>query len=297
MRRLGVLFALALLTVATPAAAQRTAETLGPRPFGRLLGDVFTLRSTVDAPAPFTLDRASLPQPGPVTYSLELRRLDVAEDATPSGTRYRIEAEYQTFYSALETREEIVPAFTVALVDGARREEVRVGQWSFLTSPLRPIATKSGETQFNLRPDVAPVTPSIAAARANAIAAVATLLLLLVALAWRRAWWPFHARPSRPFAAAAREVRRLLAKGEDGRRAALLALHRAFDAAAGKRLLGDDVGAFLAARPAFARHAGSIAAFFDASRKTFFSAGAASTGLPAREIAKLARDLAQAERS
>lgn len=291
----GALFG-ALLAAAPALAQQRAVETYGARPFGHLLGDVFTLRSAVDAPAPLKLDRASLPHPGPVTYSLELRNLSVKEEPLPAGgTRYWIEAQYQTFYSALETREEIVPAYVVALVDGARREEVKVGQWSYLTSPLRPIATQSGETNLDMRPDAFPVAPGIARQRNALIAAVVTLVLLLVALAWRRAWWPFHVRPSRPFAVAARSVRKLLAKGEDGRRAALLALHRAFDVTAGKRLLGDDVASFLRDRPSFAAHAEAIGAFFEASRKTFF--GSAAVAYPREAIQRLARDLAAAERS
>ncbi len=287
--------------MAGPASAQvRGAETFGPRPFGVLLGDVFTLKTYVDVDAGFRLDPSSLPKVGPVSYSLDLRRIDVTDGPAPnSGVRYQITAEYQTFYSALETKEEKVPPFTLAFADSAgKRAEIQAGRWSYLTSPLRPIASVSGEQQYGLRPDAAPRSPSLRRAEIVAALAGGATLLALALLAWSRAWPPFHRRPARPFAAAARAVRKAAGAGEAGWRAAALALHRAFDAAAGKRLFGDDVAAFLQTRPAFARHEAAIAAFFDASRRAFFGDGAnAAAALPPEELNRLARDLASAERA
>ncbi|GLK54620.1 mxaA protein [Methylopila capsulata] len=293
--------AAAALLLAVPASAQvRGAETFGPRPFGVLLGDVFTLKTYVDVDAGFRLDPSSLPKVGPVSYSLDLRRIDVTDGPAPNGgVRYQITAEYQTFYSALETKEEKVPPFTLAFADGAgKRAEVQAGRWSYLTSPLRPIASVSGEQQYGLRPDAAPHSISLRRAEILTGLAGGATLLALALLAWSRAWPPFHRRPARPFAAAARAVRKAAGAGETGWRAAALALHRAFDAAAGKRLFGDDVAAFIKTRPAFARHEAAIAAFFDASRRAFFGEGTnAAAALPPEQLTRLARDLASAERA
>nr|WP_210286267.1 hypothetical protein [Hansschlegelia beijingensis] len=285
-----------LVSAGTAAAQIRSVRTEGPRPFGVLLGDVLKLTTTVDVDAPFKLDGSTLPRPGPLTYSLELRSIDVTEQAAPGGgTRYRIAAEYQTFYSALETGEQTIPSFTVAVSDGSRRAETQAGGWSYLTSPLRPIQSLAGESDQRLRPDVQPVIPPVGPARDRLIAVAALAALLAVALAWSRAWPPFHKRRSRPFAAAAREVARLVRRGEDGRRAALLRLHRAFDAAWGKRLLGEDIGAFLRDHPAFASRAEEIRSFFAASRRAFFGREQGDVLAP-DALVRLARDLARAER-
>ncbi|GLK74845.1 hypothetical protein GCM10008171_00970 [Methylopila jiangsuensis] len=300
MRRAALAFALAL-AMAAPAAAQvRDVRTSGPKPFGVLLGDVFTLRTSFVADAPYTLDPASLPKTGALTYAIDLRRLDVTESAAPGGgVRYEITAEYQTFYSALETRTETVPQMSLSVVDGkGGRKEFKAGGWAYITSPLRPLITTSGETQYDLRPDAVPPRISLRPAQTAALWSAGAALLALLLLAWSRAWPPFHTRPSRPFTRAARVVAKRAPTGEAGWREALIDLHRAFDATAGKRLLGDDLGAFLAQRPAFARHEAGIRAFFDASRRVFFGGAApAATGLSADALTRLARDLAGAERA
>lgn len=301
VRRLPHVCALTALLAAAPAAAQvGRVETSGPPPFGLLLGDVFTLTTRVDVAAPFRLDRSALPKPGPITYALDLRSLGVAEGAAPGGgTRYEIKAEYQTFYAPLETIEQTAPPLALAFTDGAgRRVEAKSGQWTYLTSPLRPVAaTAGGGGGFTLRPDAAPRPISVRRAAIEVGAAVGAALAALVLLAWSRAWPPFHRRPSRPFARAARAVARQAKAGEAGRKAAMLALHRAFDAAAGRRLFGDDVRAFLAARPAFQRLEPAVAAFFEASRAAFFGARGSDGGLGSDALARLARDLARAERA
>jgi mxaA protein len=300
MRSFAAALVLAALAAAPASAQVSGLQMTGPRPFGILLGDVFTLRTQLDVAAPFRLEQAALPKPGPVTYSLDLRGLRVSEAAGPDGaTRYVIEAEYQTFYSALETIEQSVPPITLAVSDGAgQRVERQSASWTYLTSPLRPVATVAGASAYTLRPDAPPAPVSLRAAERMTAAAAGLAVLALALLAWSRAWPPFHARPSRPFAAAARAVAKATRSGgEAGWRAALLALHRAFDAAAGRRLLGDDLPAFLSARPAFQRHAASIESFFAVSRRAFFGGATGTDDLPPHALSRLARDLAAAERA
>ncbi|MFC7054127.1 hypothetical protein ACFQI3_15645 [Hansschlegelia quercus] len=295
-----LLAATALVALVHPAAAQVSGlQMSGPRPFGLLLGDVFTLTTQFDVAKPFKLDPAALPKPGPVTYSLDLRSLKVDERSGPDGaTRYEMAAEYQTFYAALEAIEQTVPPFTLAVVGASgERVEAKSASWTYLTSPLRPIVATAGggATAFALQPDAAPIAKSLRPAEIQTGVALGATLLALLLLAWSRAWPPFHRRPSRPFAQAARAVAKVARSGEDGWRAAALALHRAFDISAGKRLLGDDLGAFLSARPAFRSYEASIKAFFDASRAAFFGGG--RVALPAEDLKRLARNLAAAERA
>ncbi|RXF73807.1 hypothetical protein EK403_08970 [Hansschlegelia zhihuaiae] len=293
--------AVVLLASAAPAAAQILDRSMSaPHPFGLLLGDVFTLRTRVDVAAPFKLDASALPKPGPVTYWLDLRSITIRESTTPGGaTRYEIAAEYQTFYAPLEAIEQTVPSLKLVVTDGkGGRAEADGASWSFITSPLRPIAATAGAASaYGLRPDALPIRKSLRDAEIAAGAAGGATLLALALLAWSRAWPPFHRRPSRPFASAARAVARQAKAGDEGWRNAALSLHRAFDAAAGRRLLGEDLSAFLAGRPSFLRLEPRIRQFFEASRQAFFGAAPAVSRMPADELLALSRSLAAAERT
>jgi mxaA protein len=171
-----------------------------------------------------------------------------------------------------------------------------------LMSPLREIfPEKSGETaETFLRPDFPSTLRRSGATRTMALFAAAISALLLALLARDMAWWPFHRRPARPFSRAVREIGRALAEGgAEGYRAALLALHRAFDTAAGRRLFAADVDAFLASHPEHGEIRASVERFFDASRKVFFGGAQrdGQTELPPSELKELAVILARQERA
>jgi mxaA protein len=125
------------------------------------------------------------------------------------------------------------------------------------------------------------------------------LLLALALLAYHQAWWPFRLRPERPFTRAARAIKERLAEdGLGGYRDGLLDLHRAFDVAAGHRLLAEDVPEFLSRHHEFQPLAGEITRFFATSRRAFFGndlAGAAKV-MPFKTIGELGSRLGDAER-
>ena len=300
-RHAAALLVVCLIALTSPASAQILDRSMtAPHPFGVLLGDVFTLRTRVDVAAPFRFDPSALPKPGPVTYWLDLRAVSATEIPAAGGaTRYEIEAQYQSFYAPLEAVEQTVPPIKLVVTDGqGGRAEADGASWSFITSPLRPIAAIAGaDSAYSLRPDAEPRRPSLRRAEIEAAMAGGAVLLALGLLAWIRAWPPFHRRPSRPFAAAARTVARQAGGGDEGWRSAALALHRAFDAAAGRRLLGEDLPRFLSDRPAFSTLEDRIDRFFDASRQAFFGARPGASTMPAGELLTLSRSLAAAERS
>ncbi|MFD1355738.1 nonribosomal peptide synthetase MxaA, partial [Methylorubrum suomiense] len=97
---------------------------------------------------------------------------------------------------------------------------------------------------------------------------------------------------------ALRRTRRKTA-GDARDREALLVLHRAVDATAGRRVLADDLPLFLDRHPAFRGQADDLARFFAASRRAFFGreTEAAARTLPLPEIETLLARLAAAERS
>jgi mxaA protein len=294
------------VTCAGPAAAQvRAVDLYAPRPFGYSIGDIVAHRVEIALDEAYRLDPASLPQPHALNYWLELENVRVADHGSDGGARrYTLDLVYQTFYAPLEPKRLDIPALTLSAVNGERRATVTVPAWSFLMSPLREIvATGPGQTMA-LRPDIAPWLIPTARALHALIATAAVAALALTALVWQMGWWPFNCRPSRPFARAARLVRAALARSPTSAasasayRAALLALHRGFDATAGKGVFAEDLPAFFQMHPAFRTLEVEVKRLFNASRSAFFGsdpAGAANE-LPAEDLITLSRRLRAIER-
>jgi mxaA protein len=291
-----------MAAAAAQAAANVSVRMLEPRSFGYVVGDVFRREADIFAPDPYRLDRASLPGPGRQTYWLDLKSVDFSEKSVAGGHRYRLTLDYQTFYVPLQPIRLSVPGLTLKFTGGSQSIDAEVPSWSFVAAAIREIAPEKPEEGpvGYMRPDAVP--PLIDARRERIVfyAAAAAFLLSLLMLAFHQAWWPFHARPSRPFTAAARSIKHRAAAGpdRDAYRASLLDLHRAFDASAGRRVLAEDVPMFLAGHEVFAPMSDDIARFFASSRRAFFGndlRGAANE-MPLGDIADLGARLGQAER-
>ncbi|MEL6060639.1 MULTISPECIES: nonribosomal peptide synthetase MxaA [unclassified Methylobacterium] len=296
MRVVAILF---LILQAGVAAAQvRSVELRVPRSFGYFLGDLLQVRADIALEPGFTVQRASLPKPGPVTYWLDLR--DVAVERVSGGARLRLT--YQSFYAALDARRLDVPGFSVALADanpgGAITSQAEIPPWSFGVSPLREIQPEKRDDPADyLQPDgrVSRLDPEPAATAALVLVGLALLALGL--LAYDRAW--FGRRRGRPFARAAQRLRRLAGTDEGGYQEALRLIHRSLDETDGRRLLADDLPAFLDRHPAFREEEEALARFFAASRRAFFGreAQAAREIWPWPEMQAALRRLAAAERA
>lgn len=290
----------ALLLAANGVQAEGEVTLHTPRGFGYFIGDSFAHEAIIELDPAASLDPASLPRPGPLTYWLELTDSTLEDlGADAMARRYRLRLRYQTFYAPLEPRMLATPGLSLAVLDGDRRSSVQVPAWSFLMSPLREIVSTRAGASLALRPDVTRGAHDLTMAHRVAAASAVVASAALLALAWVRGWG--FGRRHRPFAAAAREVARRLAatQGPEGYLASLLVLHRAFDVAAGRRLLADDVASFLDSRPGLRGIARETSEFFEASRQAFFGAGAepASAVLSRRDLAAFARRLAKLERA
>lgn len=305
MRRLAL--SLVLLGLATAAQAQvRSVEVRTPRPFGYFLGDLVRAQVEIVVEPGFVLQTPSLPQSGALAYWLDLRDVTVSRSETGDGRRVRLDLTYQNFYAALDARALEIPGFTVTFVNesdhGATTAKAEVPAWSFNISPLREVQPPAQDDPRNyMRPDGQVGAGDPRPLLMGAAGSAALALLAFAGLARDRTWWPFRARASRPFGIATRRVR-TLARRDDAETAygeALTALHRAIDTAAGRRILADDLGAFLARHPAYLREATALGQFFEASRQSFFGPGPAAgrETMPLREVARLARRLAEAERA
>jgi mxaA protein len=302
MRMLMALVAVGL-TAATGALARAPALSVSDtRPFGYFIGDAIHRELVLRLGPGYALDTASLPRPGPLNYWLELSRADLSTSSEGDDTLYRLSLVYQTFYAPLDTRALVIPAFKLK-VTGTQDSEVNVPAFSFLMSPIRQLFTDKGQssdTVTKLRPDrPAPREPT---GRERTLILVSGLIALaaLAGLAWHNAWWPFHRRPARPFTEAARFIKAngKSLQGAVGYRAALLKLHRAFDLAAGRRVLADDVAEFLRQHPEFAPYTGEVERLFASSRQAFFAneVDQARAAMPLPALAELSTRLSAAER-
>ncbi|BDA85156.1 hypothetical protein Sa4125_26980 [Aureimonas sp. SA4125] len=292
------------LSIPMPGLAQETGEATVesrlPRTVGYFVGDRLDYAGTITVPDGFDIDLASRPRPRDLDYWLELQRVSIEPARKGSGRRFEVMLGYQTFYVPLEPRELRIPPVTIGFrrqEDGARIEATLPG-FSFISSPLRPILERSSPQA--MRPDAALVVGDTRPAQWRTGIAVGASLALFGMLAAYRGWLPTGRRRPRPLGLAARHIAGLRPQtSRDAYRAALLELHRGLDAAAGRRLLADDLANLLREHPRFAEAAADLGRFFAASRLLYFSddpAGAAAA-LPARDIVLLAGLLAAIERA
>ena len=300
MRRasLALLVLMALsLHPGTVGAQVRDIEVRVPRPFGYFLGDLLHAQVDIAVDPGFSLQTASLPRPGPVTYWLDLRAIAVE---TAAG-RIRLNLTYQTFYAALDTRQVAVPGFPVVLestvAGGTTSAKAEVPGWSLGMSSLREIQPPPRDDPAEyLRPDGRGRRLDAAPLLRASLVCLVLAVLSLAALAYDRAW--FGHRRKRPFTRAARALRRL-GRDHDGYREALRLVHRGLDETDARRVLADDLPAFLARHPAFRSEAAALDRFFSASRRAFFGRdpAAAQAACPRSEIESSLRRLAAVERA
>ncbi|MDE3011784.1 MAG: hypothetical protein KGI67_12940, partial [Pseudomonadota bacterium] len=127
--------------------------------------------------------------------------------------------------------------------------------------------------------------------RGVTLAAALVAVWLLLVLAWQ------GLRPGRrtPFAAAQRDLRRLLRNATSlaGARAAVQRVHRAFDEAAGQRLFSAGVAAFCQRMGADATLEKRTESFFGVSQTLFFAVTGSGDAAPAAVPDGLARELAE----
>lgn len=273
-----------------------------PRAMGYFLGDTITRTAEIETAPGDEILAAAVPQPGPLNYWLDLRDVDLVTEDRSDARVHRLTLTYQTFYAALDPRRLVIPALEVAVKTEGGTETAKIPPFSFVMAPLREVLPqKINETDGYLLPDERPVERRSGSLRTAALISAALASLFLLLLARDLAWWPFNHRAVRPFSRAAREVSRVLGGEEsaEGYRGALLALHRAFDTAAGRRVLATDLDRFLSTHPEHGDTRADVERFFAASRKVFFGdaerEGKAS--LPPSDLKVLAATLARQERA
>lgn len=297
MRKLLLLIGALLLFPVQPSPAAEVNISL-PRQFGFFVGDlveeIVEIRTTSDV----ALQDASLPHPGPLTTFLELRSVLTEKVSEQSGLLWRLHLSYQNFYVALDVRELVIPEFSLTFFENGAPTVVTVPSSKFLVAPLREIAPEKRENavDYVLPNQGALFVDESIPRRTTIIFTLAALIAILIFLR-DRAFWPFHERKSRAFAAAVRRIRALTrtASGAELYRQSCVELHRSIDQTAGRAVLYEDISDFLASRPQYAPAGDLLRKFFAGSRAAFF-ADYAESNLQPREILDVARRLEVLER-
>ncbi|MCK0197953.1 nonribosomal peptide synthetase MxaA [Ancylobacter sp. 6x-1] len=286
----------------------RALDLYPPRNFGYLLGDAIRHEIEIALDPAYHIEPASLPRARALTYWLNLQNVRLEDLGIREGTRrYRLWLDYQTFYAPLEPKRLEIPALTLTASDGIRSTDAKVPAWSFVMTPLREVAGSASGEALRLRSDIAPANVPTRRLVTATIGAAGVALLALAALAAQFGWGPFRRMRARPFAAALRAIRRAGPELDSSStssdspvyRDALLALHRALDATAGRRVLAEDLPGFLDDHPDYRPAAPELETLFAASRRLFFAADAGSAGtlLAPKAVPGLARRLSAIERT
>jgi len=293
--RIALIMLLALFC-ATPVEAEQARVTIhSERPFGYFAGDLIHARVEIITPPEANLSASSLPRPGPLGVSLDLRAASLHVRIEGANKRWDVDLVYQNFYVALDVRQIEIPAFDLRFGE----ESVTVPAWSVGVAPLREIApAKPERPEDYLRPDPPMVFVEETQPQRRALAFAALSTLLLAAVARDRAWPPFRKRRARIFNALARTLASQTRADASVLPQAFRSMHRAIDLANGASLLAEDVPAFLSRRPEFASLEPSFDRFFSASRGAFFSQeGEPVADYSFAELLDLAKALARQERA
>lgn len=263
-----------LTVLATDLPARILQQDQG-RNYGVMVGDIIQHRFVIEVQAPYTLIQSSLPQPGDLSYWLELIDIDVSTKESDEKTLYLIELNYQTFYAPLDVRSLSIPAIPLDFSADERRFQLRLPDWDFTMSPIKEIVP-SGVGNENdvaafMKAAIGPRTFSLAGANERLIYLVVATLLTLIALLWLSGLLPKLGRS--PFVLATREIRRIKRGGiqsTDDYLACLQAVHQAINQRAEATVFSGQLDHFLETYPQFSGLRADLSTFFERSRDAFF---------------------------
>jgi mxaA protein len=268
-----------------------------PRAFGYVVGDVLTQRVLLNLNGREFVP-AELPLPGRMGVWLERRSARVEKDT--SGRRW-LRVDYQLMNSPQELRVVTLPAWKLKPADGASDEqagsgqpdsgrrageqgagELRVGEWPISVAPLTPERSEARPGLGALRPDR--VAPLIALAPMERGLRVGVAGLLVTVLAWAGwlLWRNWRASAAQPFAHAMSEMRTLDGTAPQ----AWYALHRAFDATAGRAVRTETLPELFRRAPHLEPLKAQIEEFFRESAKRFFAGAPIASTLSASTLCR-----------
>jgi mxaA protein len=256
-----------------------------PRSYGYVVGDVVTQRVLLEEQGrSFTPD--PLPAAGPLGNWVERRAAHIESDSR--GRRW-LAVEYQIMNAPQAVQLVTLPAWKLA--------DLSVPEWQISVAPLTPEEAFARGGLGGMRPDRA--APTIVLAPIYRWMMIWFSAAFVLAL-WWAGWWAWRnwrASARQPFAKALREIRSM----DEQSVQAWLALHRAFDATAGRVVQAESLPSMLKAAPRFEPQRAAIEEFFARSSARFFDATAealagANAGAPRLSVRALCAELRRIEK-
>jgi mxaA protein len=265
------------------SAASETAIVEQPRPFGYVIGDVFTQRVFLQIKGKH-FEPVTLPPGERVSVWLERRASRIETTAEGQGW---LAVDYQLINAPPQPMLVAIPAWQLPAQTGTNA--LRIAEWAISVSPMTQLQSITTDGADALRPDrPAPVIATKPIERQIAIWSGVSLLIVLTWLGWI-VWRNLQTSRARPFGRALREMRRL----DDKSPLAWRALHRAFDSVAGQVTQTTTLPILFQNAPQFGALQSKIEIFFEQSSAFFFGGG-----LPANPISvhKLCAELRRIEK-
>lgn len=272
--------------VADAAAVSAAPQTVEPRAFGYVLGDVLTQRVPL-ARASGEIAPNALPSAGRVGVWLERRPTRI--ETTADGRRWLV-LSYQVTNSPQSLTTIALPALTLAVPGGA---PLVIDAWPVSIGPLTPDTIPGSGDLQPMRPDRLPPHASVARIERRLAGSLGALAVVLIAWA---AWW--HLRNRReaarlPFARAWRDLAPGPAEANADDPTAWRRLHRALDETAGRVVQHERLAPLFARAPWLEPLREPLEQFYEQSTARFFGTGTPAVAFPLRQ---LARELYLAER-
>ena len=279
-------------------AAVEKLEMTTPRPFGYVIGDTIEHRVSLVLDPGFELDPESVPEPGRASRWLALNA-SVLESDEPNGTtRHSILLHYQIVNAAESVIGAGTPPLSLRILGPEGDLPVVIPAWGFTFGPIVTPEDRTAGRPPNLRPALPP-PPFETDVRAVRVAALGLLALGLIVLIVRERMAGRFAAPSgRHFDRAWRRLRRRSRESNpaDAFTEALVEVHAAFNATAGRAVFQHDLARFFVEHPRFEPLRTPIEAFFTESGRLLYECNeAAPDTVPSlerlRDLCRACRDV------
>ena len=279
-------------------AAVEKLEMATPRPFGYVIGDTIEHRVSLVLDPGFELDPDSIPEPGRTSRWLALNESVLESDARNGTTRHAIRLRYQIVNAAQSVIGAGTPALSLRILGPEGDLPVVIPSWGFIFGPIVTHEDRIAGRPPDLRPALPP-PPFETDLHTVRVVGLGLLALVLIGLIVRERLAGRFAAPSgRHFDRAWRRLRR---RSRDSNPSsafteALVEVHAAFNATAGRAVFQHDLARFFVEHPRFEPVRTPIEAFFAESGRLLYGRNeAAPDAAPdldrVRELCRACRDV------
>ena len=279
-------------------AAVEKLEMTTPRPFGYVIGDTIEHRVSLVLDPGFELDPDSIPEPGRAGRWLALNESALESDVRNGTTHHSIRLRYQIVNVAESVIGAGTPPLSLRILGPEGDLPVVIPSWGFTFGPVVTPEDRIVGRPPNLRPALPP-PPFETDLRTVRVAALGLLALVLIVLIVRERLAGRLAAPSgRHFDRAWRRLRSRSkrSKPHGAFAEALVEVHAAFNATAGRAVFQHDLARFFVEHPRFEPARTPIEAFFADSGKLLYGCKEGTSGVGPdldrlRDLCRTCRDV------